>query len=143
MGDKYGELLGVFKVFVYFDDYVVCEQVKVVLIGMIVLDFLYVEVVEIVIQVLVVDVVSSGYYDVLIVDGEFVFYGGMGVCYQFKDEVDNCLLVVLLVVCVVDVWLVFWFYVDVIVIYFVDLVVLFQMVVLVICGICGDVVEML
>jgi DNA-binding response OmpR family regulator len=85
--------------------------------------------------------VSSGHYDVLIADGESAPYGGMGVCHQLKDEVDNCPPVVLLVARVADAWLASWSHADAIATHPVDPVALPQTVASVIRGIRGDAAE--
>ena len=96
MGDKHGEPSGALRILVYSDDHTVREQVKVALAGMIAPDLPRAEVVETATQASVVDAMSSGHCDVLIADGESAPYGGMGVCHQLKDEVENCPPVVLL-----------------------------------------------
>ena len=120
MGDKHGELSGALKVLVYSDDHAVREQVKVALTGMIAPDLPH---------------------DVLIADGESAPYGGMGVCHQLKDEVDNCPPVVLLVARVADAWLASWSHADAIATHPVDPVALPQTVASVIRGIRGDAAE--
>ena len=142
MGDKHGELSGALKILVYSDDHTVREQVKVALTGMIAPDLPRAEVVETATQASVVDAVSSGHYDVLIADGESAPYGGMGVCHQLKDEVDNCPPVVLLVARVADAWLASWSHADAIATHPVDPVALPQTVASVIRGIRGDAAEL-
>ena len=125
MGDKHGELSGALKVLVYSDDHAVREQVKVALTGMIAPDLPHAEVVETATQASVVDAP----------------YGGMGVCHQLKDEVDNCPPVVLLVARVADAWLASWSHADAIATHPVDPVALPQTVASVIRGIRGDAAE--
>ncbi|WCC80543.1 response regulator [Cutibacterium equinum] len=108
MGDKHGEPSEALKVLVYSDDHTVREQVKVALCGTIASDLPRVEVIETATEASVVDAVNSGHYDVLIADGESTPYGGMGVCHQLKDEVEDCPPVVLLVARVADAWLASW-----------------------------------
>ena len=134
MGDKHGELSGALKILVYSDDHTVREQVKVALTEMIAPDLPRAEVVETATQASVVDAVSSGHYDVLIADGESAPYGGMGVCHQLKDEVDNC-------PPVADAWLASWSHADAIATHPVDPVALPQTVASVIRGIRGDAAE--
>ena len=108
MGDKHGEPSGALKILVYSDDRTVREQMKVALSGTIASDLPRAEVIETATQASVVDAVSSGHYDVLVADGESTPYGGMGVCHQLKDEVEDCPPVVLLVARIADAWLASW-----------------------------------
>ena len=108
MGDKHGEPSGALKILVYSDDRTVREQMKVALSGTIASDLPRAEVIETATQASVVDAVSSGHYDVLVADGESTPYGGMGVCHQRKDEVEDCPPVVLLVARIADAWLASW-----------------------------------
>ncbi|MDO4411601.1 response regulator [Cutibacterium sp.] len=112
MGDKLGEPSGALKILVYSDDHTVREQVKVALSGMISPDLPRAEVIETASKASVVDAASSGHYDVLIADGESTPYGGMGVCHELKDEVENCPPVVLLVARIADAWLASWSHAD-------------------------------
>ena len=47
-------------------------------------------------------------FDLLILDGEAVPYGGMGLCHQFKTDFEDCQPVLLLVARVADAWLATW-----------------------------------
>jgi DNA-binding response OmpR family regulator len=47
-------------------------------------------------------------FDLVILDGEAVPAGGMGICRQLKDEIYNCPPVILLVGRVDDRWLATW-----------------------------------
>ena len=51
---------------------------------------------------------DGGGFDLLILDGEAVPEGGMGLAHQLKDEIANCPPIVLLVARVADAWLATW-----------------------------------
>jgi DNA-binding response OmpR family regulator len=59
-------------------------------------------------------------FDLLILDGEAVPYGGMGLCHQFKTEFDPCPPVLALVARVADAWLASWSMADAIASYPLD-----------------------
>jgi DNA-binding response OmpR family regulator len=63
---------------------------------------------------------DEGSFDLLILDGEAVPYGGMGLCHQLKSEFDDCPPVLLLVARVADAWLASWSAADAISAYPVD-----------------------
>lgn len=52
--------------------------------------------------------VDDSVFDLLILDGEAVPYGGMGLCHQLKSEIQDCPPVLLLVARVADAWLATW-----------------------------------
>ena len=141
MGDRHGEPSGTLKVLVYSDDHTVREQVKLALTGMIAPDLPRTEVVETATRASVIDAVGSGHYDVLIADGESAPYGGMGVCHQLKDEVENCPPVVLLVARIAAAWLASWSHADAIATHPVDPVALPQTVASVIRSVRGEAAE--
>jgi DNA-binding response OmpR family regulator len=51
---------------------------------------------------------DEGGFDLFILDGEAVPYGGTGLCHQLKSELDDCPPVMLLVARVADAWLASW-----------------------------------
>ncbi len=56
----------------------------------------------------VIEQVDAGGYDLLILDGEAVPYGGLGLCRQLKDEIYECPPVLVLTGRVQDGWLAAW-----------------------------------
>ncbi len=64
--------------------------------------------------------VDENAFDLLILDGEAVPYGGMGLCHQLKSEIEDCPPVLLLVARVADAWLATWSAADAISAYPVD-----------------------
>ncbi|MGK2309402.1 response regulator [Cutibacterium sp. V947] len=141
MGDKHGEPSRALKILVYSDDHTVREQVKVALSGMIASDLPRAEVIETATEASVVGAVSSGHHDVLIADAESTPYGGMGVCHQLKDEVEDCPPVVLLVSRIADAWLASWSHADAIATHPVDPVALPQTVAAVVRASRGEAVK--
>ncbi|MEE9964001.1 MAG: response regulator [Propionicimonas sp.] len=55
-----------------------------------------------------VNAMDTSEFDLLILDGEAVPYGGMGLCHQLKTEFEDCPPVLLLVARVADAWLATW-----------------------------------
>lgn len=55
-----------------------------------------------------VTAMDTSSFDLLILDGEAVPYGGAGLCHQLKSEFDPCPPVLLLVARVADAWLATW-----------------------------------
>jgi len=56
----------------------------------------------------VVEAVESGEFDLLILDGEAVPFGGLGLCRQLKNEIFNCPPVLVLTGRPQDGWLAAW-----------------------------------
>jgi DNA-binding response OmpR family regulator len=55
-----------------------------------------------------VPIVDKGAFDLLILDGEAVPAGGMGLCRQLKDEIYNCPPIVIIIGRPQDAWLATW-----------------------------------
>ena len=56
----------------------------------------------------VIERVDAGGFDLLILDGEAVPYGGLGLCRQLKDEIYECPPILVLTGRVQDGWLASW-----------------------------------
>ena len=96
------------KVLVYSDDRSVRQQVRQALGKRPAPELAPVEFVECATPPVVISTVDSTAFDLLILDGEAVPAGGMGICRQLKDEVYNCPPVLLLVGRPQDAWLATW-----------------------------------
>lgn len=96
------------SVLVYSDDRTVREQVRLALGRRLASDLPELEIAEYATHQAVFHAMDTHAFDVVILDGEAVPAGGMGVAYQLKDEVPNCPPVVLLVARVADAWLATW-----------------------------------
>ena len=68
----------------------------------------------------VISTVDAGGLDLLILDGEAVPAGGMGICRQLKDEVYRCPPVLVLIGRADDAWLATWSRADAVVAYPLD-----------------------
>lgn len=71
-------------------------------------------------QPAVLSLMDAGGVDLVILDGEAVPSGGMGLCHQLKDEIDNCPPVLLLVARSADAWLATWSRADAVCVFPVD-----------------------
>lgn len=107
-------------VLVYSDDRSVRDQVKVALGRRIAADLPDIEIVECATHQAVTKTLDAGGIDLVIMDGEAVPAGGMGLCRQVKDEHANCPPVLLLVARVADAWLATWARADAVVAYPID-----------------------
>lgn len=107
-------------VLVYSDDRSVRDQVKVALGRRVAADLPEVAIVECATHQAVTRILDAGGVDLVILDGEAVPAGGMGVCHQIKDEIVNCPPVLLLVARVADAWLATWSRADAVVPYPID-----------------------
>lgn len=96
------------KVLIYSDDRVVRRQVMTALGRRPAADLPALEYVEVATEAMAVAVVDRGGLDLLILDGEAVPIGGMGLCRQLKDEIYHCPPVLLLVGRPQDAWLATW-----------------------------------
>jgi DNA-binding response OmpR family regulator len=96
------------RVLVYSDDRVVRRQVITALGRRPAADLPALEYVEVATEAMAVAVVDRGGLDLLILDGEAVPIGGMGLCRQLKDEIYHCPPVLLLVGRPQDAWLATW-----------------------------------
>ena len=96
------------KVLVYSDDITTRERIRLAVGRRPALDLPAIEYVECATQRAVVQTVDQGGIDVLILDGEAVPTGGMGICRQLKDEIYNCPPVLILTGRRDDAWLASW-----------------------------------
>lgn len=96
------------RVLLYSDDRTVREQVRLALGKRVAADLPELEIYEVATQPIVLQAMDAGGYDLVILDGEAVPSGGMGLCYQLKNEIENCPPVLLLVARVADAWLATW-----------------------------------
>lgn len=96
------------RVLVYSDDRIVRRQVMTALGRRPAADLPALEYVEVATPAMAVSVVDAGGLDLLILDGEAVPVGGMGLCRQLKDEIYHCPPILLLVGRPQDAWLATW-----------------------------------
>jgi DNA-binding response OmpR family regulator len=96
------------KVLVYSDDRTVRQQVRQALGRRPAPELPAVDFVEVATEPYVLAEVDHTALDLLILDGEAVPAGGMGICRQLKDEVYNCPPVLLLIGRPQDAWLATW-----------------------------------
>ncbi len=96
------------KVLLYSDDRVTRDEVRLALGRRIAQDLPELEIFDVATHRAVEKAVAGGGFDVLVLDGEAVPSGGMGLCHQLKDELPDCPPVVLLVARVADAWLASW-----------------------------------
>ena len=99
---------GTARVLLYSDDRAVREQVRLALGKRVAADLPELEVFEVATQPAVLQAMDAGGIDLAILDGEAVPSGGMGLCYQLKNEIEDCPPVLLLVARVADAWLATW-----------------------------------
>jgi DNA-binding response OmpR family regulator len=106
------------RILLYSDDRAVREQVRLTL-GR-TLDGRELDIYDVATHQAVIKAVDNATFDLLILDGEAVPYGGMGLCHQLKSELDDCPPVLLLVARVADAWLATWSAADAISAYPID-----------------------
>jgi DNA-binding response OmpR family regulator len=94
------------RIMLYSDDRTVREQVRLAL-GKRLADR-ELDIFEVATSPAAIDAMDNSDFDLLILDGEAVPYGGTGLCHQFKSEFDPCPPVLLLVARVADAWLATW-----------------------------------
>ena len=99
---------GTATVLVYSDDRSVRQQVRLALGRRVAADLPEIDVFECATYQAVLSALHIGGIDVMILDGEAVPLGGMGLARQVKDEIANCPPVLLLVARVADAWLATW-----------------------------------
>ena len=99
---------GTTQVLVYSDDRSVRQQVRLALGRRVAADLPEIDVLECATYQAVLRALQAGGIDLLILDGEAVPLGGMGLARQVKDEIANCPPVLLLVARVADAWLATW-----------------------------------
>jgi len=95
-------------VLVYSDDIATRERVRLAVGRRPATDVPAIDYVECATQRAVVQAVDRGGIDVLVLDGEAVPTGGMGICRQLKDEIYNCPPVLILTGRRDDAWLASW-----------------------------------
>ncbi|HEY3339530.1 MAG TPA: response regulator [Propionicimonas sp.] len=108
------------RVLLYSDDRTTREQVRLTLGKRLAADLPELEVFEVATQPVVLQTMDAGGIDLVILDGEAVPSGGMGLCHQLKNEIENCPPVLLLVARVADAWLATWAEADAVTPYPVD-----------------------
>ncbi|HSK32803.1 MAG TPA: response regulator [Propionicimonas sp.] len=96
------------RVLLYSDDRTTREQVRLTLGKRLAADLPELAVFEVATQPVVLQAMDAGGIDLVILDGEAVPSGGMGLCHQLKNEIENCPPVLLLVARVADAWLATW-----------------------------------
>jgi DNA-binding response OmpR family regulator len=95
-------------VLVYSDDVTTRERVRLAIGRRPVLDLPEIDYVECATHRAVVETVDRGGIDVLVLDGEAVPTGGMGICRQLKDEIYECPPILVLTGRPDDAWLASW-----------------------------------
>jgi DNA-binding response OmpR family regulator len=108
------------RVLLYSDDRTTREQVRLTLGKRLAADLPELDVFEVATQPVVLQAMDAGGIDLVILDGEAVPSGGMGLCHQLKNEIENCPPVLLLVARVADAWLATWAEADAVTPYPVD-----------------------
>ena len=96
------------RVLLYSDDRTTREQVRLTLGKRLAPDLPELDVYEVATQPVVLQAMDAGGIDLVILDGEAVPSGGMGLCHQLKNEIENCPPVLLLVARAADAWLATW-----------------------------------
>jgi len=102
------------KVLLYSDDRSTRDNVRLALGRRIASDLPEIEIFDTATAPAVIKAATSGGYDLLILDGEAVPLGGMGISRQLKDEMTDCPPIVLLVARAADAWLATWSNADVV-----------------------------
>lgn len=98
----------VLKVLVYSDDQAVRGSIRTALGRKPAENISDVDIFECATEPAVITAVDSKPFDLIILDGEAVPAGGMGVARQLKDEIFNCAPVLLIVGRAADAWLATW-----------------------------------
>lgn len=111
---------GTARVLLYSDDRTVREQVRLALGERLAADLPSLEFVEVATQPLVLRALDAGGFDLVILDGETVPSGGIGLSHQLKNELLDCPPILLLVARVADAWLATWAEADAIASYPID-----------------------
>lgn len=108
------------RVLLYSDDRTVRQQLRLALGRRLAADLPDIETVECATYQAVLKTLDAGGIDLLILDGEAVPLGGMGLARQVRDEIPNCPPLLLLVARVADAWLATWSRADAVVTYPLD-----------------------
>jgi DNA-binding response OmpR family regulator len=96
------------KVLLYSDDRTVRREVRLALGTRVAPDLPPLDIFDVATEPAVIKALDNGHYDLVILDGEAVPSGGMGIAYRMKDEYADCPPVLLLVARVADAWLATW-----------------------------------
>jgi len=111
---------GTTRVLVYSDDRSVRQQVRLTLGLRIAADLPDIDVVECATYQAVLRTLDVGGIDLIVLDGEAVPLGGMGLARQIKDEIADAPPILLIVARVADAWLATWSRSDAVVAYPID-----------------------
>jgi DNA-binding response OmpR family regulator len=107
-GSPPSDLPETMTILVYSDDVTTRERVRLAVGHRPSLELPRIEYVECATQRAVIKTVDAGGMDVLILDGEAVPTGGMGICRQLKDEIFQCPPILVLTGRRDDAWLASW-----------------------------------
>lgn len=108
------------RVLVYSDDRTVRQELRLALGRRVAADLPELDIVECATYQAVLKALDAGGIDLLVLDGEAVPLGGIGLARQVKDEIANCPPVLLLVARVADAWLATWSRAEAVVAYPID-----------------------
>ncbi len=107
-------------VLLYSDDRNTRQQMRLALGRRVAADLGEIDIVECATYQAVVKALDAGGVDLVLLDGEAVPLGGMGLARQLKDEITNCPPLLLIVARVADAWLATWSRADAVVAYPID-----------------------
>jgi len=96
------------SVLVYSDDRTIRQQVRLALGKRPARDLPALEYTEVATPAALIQTVDKGAFDLLILDGEAVPAGGMGLCRQLKDEIYRCPPILVIIGRPQDAWLATW-----------------------------------
>lgn len=109
-----------FSVLLYSDDRNTRQEMRLALGRRVAADLPEIEIVECATHHAAMKAVETGKPDLVILDGEAVPLGGMGLARQLRDEIVNCPPILLIVARVADAWLATWSRADAVVAYPID-----------------------
>lgn len=95
-------------VLLYSDDHLVRRDVRLALGSRVAADLGPLEVFDVATETAVIKALDERSYDLVILDGEAVPSGGMGIAHRLKDEYAQCPPILLLVARLADAWLATW-----------------------------------
>lgn len=107
-------------VLVYSDDRTVRDQIRFAMGTTLAADLPPVRVVECATPRAVIQAMDAGGIDTVVLDGEAVPAGGMGICRQLKDEIPHCPPALVVVGRIDDAWLATWSRADAVVAHPID-----------------------
>jgi DNA-binding response OmpR family regulator len=96
------------RVLLYSDDRNVRREVRLALGSRVASDLPPLTIFDVATEPAVIEAMSTTHYDLVILDGEAVPSGGMGIAHRIKDEFSPCPPVLLLIARVADAWLATW-----------------------------------